>query len=114
MTLSDIQKQLGTPYFETDDCLIYHGDCLTFMKNIVSEVIDLTVTSPPYNIGKEYEKPLPLTDYIDWCEKWIDEIYRITKPNGSFWLNIGYVELPGKAKALPIPYLLWNKTNFYM
>lgn len=114
MTFTELKKQLGVPHFETENCAIYLGDCLDYMRKIDKEVIDLTVTSPPYNIGKEYEKPLPLNEYIDWCESWMGEIHRITSPEGSFWLNIGYLEVPDKAKALPIPYLLWNRTNFYM
>ncbi len=112
--MNDIIKKLGKPYFETENCVIYNGDCLELMKKIQHTAVDLTVTSPPYNIGKEYEEPLPVNEYIDWCEKWIDEIHRITKDNGTFWLNVGYLEMPEKVKALPIPYLLWDKTNFYM
>lgn len=112
--MNDITKILGKPYFETENCVIYNGDCLELMKKIKHTAVDLTVTSPPYNIGKEYEKPLPINDYIEWCRGWIDEIHRITKDDGTFWLNVGYLEMPEKVKALPIPYLLWDKTNFYM
>ncbi|WP_413175602.1 DNA methyltransferase [Anabaena azotica] len=48
------------------------------MAFLPDELIDLTVTSPPYNIGKEYKNTLPLDDYINWCEKWIHEVYRLT------------------------------------
>jgi len=74
----------------------------------------LTVTSPPYNIGKEYEKPRPLKDYLDWCELWIQQIHRITRPDGAFWLNLGYISLEERAKAIPIPYLLWDRVPFYL
>ena len=77
-------------------------------------VIDLTITSPPYNIGKEYEEVRELSDYIDWCERWIRLIQDATSPIGSFWLNVGYLQVPGRGKALPIPYLLWNRIEFYL
>jgi adenine-specific DNA-methyltransferase len=109
-----IKKALGEPFLEEGDCLIYKGDCLELMKKIPHETIDLTVTSPPYNIGKEYEQTMPIKEYIDWCKKWISEIYKMTKSEGSFWLNIGYLEMPDRAKALPIAYLLWDKTDFYL
>ncbi|MBF8265439.1 MAG: DNA methylase N-4/N-6 domain protein [Dehalococcoidia bacterium] len=114
INLQQIKYPLGKPYFETEDCLLYAGDCLDLIKNIKEPIIDLTITSPPYNIGKEYEKPLPLEDYLEWCKSWIKEIHRITKPQGAFWLNIGYLEIQGKAKAVPIPYLLWDKTPFFL
>src|ERR1700676_2021360 len=69
---------------------------------------------PPYNIGKEYETPLPIEEYLNWCEQWMREVYRITRPDGAFWLNVGYVEMPGRAKALPLPYLLWDRSPFYL
>jgi DNA modification methylase len=42
------------------------------------QFVDLTVTSGPYNIGKEYEKFLVLDEYLNWCEQWIAEVYRVT------------------------------------
>ena len=65
-------------------------DCLQALKKLPAEVVWLTVTSPPYNIGKAYENPMALEEYLDWCEAWVAEIYRITRPNGAFWLNLGY------------------------
>ncbi|MGQ9677200.1 MAG: DNA-methyltransferase [Chloroflexota bacterium] len=44
----------------------------------------------------------------------MNEVYRITAPNGAFWLNLGYVPVPGRATALPLPYLLWDKSPFYL
>src|SRR5207244_2741744 len=75
---------------------------------------DLTITSPPYNIGKEYEEPLPITDYVDWCRSWMMRIHELTRPGGAFWLNVGYVSGGPKAKALPLPYLLWDKSPFFL
>jgi adenine-specific DNA-methyltransferase len=75
-------------------------------------IVDITVTSPPYNIGKEYETELAIKDYLDWCEGWIRGIYRATNTNGAFWLNLGYFSLPGRARAIPISYLLWERVPF--
>jgi adenine-specific DNA-methyltransferase len=97
-----------------DNGKILLGDCLKLLKNISDESIDLTITSPPYNIGKEYEDILPIDEYIDWCIKWIKEIYRITKSNGTFWLNLGYLKIENIGTSIPIPYLLWNKIPFYL
>ncbi|MTJ17693.1 site-specific DNA-methyltransferase [Dolichospermum sp. UHCC 0406] len=114
MNFNDISKLLGKPYFQTSNCLIYNLDCLEAMKILPDESINLTVTSPPYNIGKEYENLLPLDDYINWCEKWITEVYRLTLCDGAFWLNLGYLSIKNRAKAIPISYLLWDKIPFYL
>ncbi len=108
------KKVLGKPTFATDRVAIFKRDCLEGMKQLPEGIVDLTVTSPPYNIGKSYETKRPLHDYLDWCEEWIAEIHRLTEGSGSFWLNLGYLEIPDKAKAVPIPYLLWDRTPFYM
>lgn len=110
----NIKEILGKPYYETEDCMIFNLDCISAMEKIPKQFIDLTVTSPPYNIGKEYEENMSVVEYIRWCTKWMNEIFRLTSKAGSFWLNIGYFEFKNKAKALPIAYLLWDKSPFYL
>lgn len=89
-------------------------DCLDGLRLLSRSCINLTVTSPPYNIGKEYEYPLSLDAYLKWCENWIREIHRVTLSNGAFWLNLGYLSIPERAKAIPISYLLWSHIPFYL
>ena len=108
-----IKSILGKPSFEADGVAIYNRDCLEGMKDIPEGLINTTITSPPYNIGKEYEDRIKLDDYLSWCESWIKQIHRVTSNDGTFWLNIGYLEVEGKGLAVPIPYLLWDRTPFY-
>ena len=112
--LENIRRTLGEPAYSRGSAMLYEGDCLTLLGNLDEESVVLTVTSPPYNIGKEYERAKPLPDYLDWCEEWIRGIHRVTKSNGSFWLNLGYITVPNRAKAIPIPYLLWDRVPFYL
>ena len=111
---TEVTSTLGAPYCSGDGYAIYCGDCVEALRKLPERAVALTVTSPPYNIGKEYEQPLPLDEYLQWSEKWMAEVYRATSSNGAFWLNIGYVEIPGEAKAIPLPYLLWNRSPFYL
>ena len=56
-------------------------------------IFNLVVTSPPYNIGKEYENQVPLSDYYDWQKRIIEKIYPRLKDNGSICWQVGnYVE----------------------
>jgi adenine-specific DNA-methyltransferase len=109
-----MKRALGTPFYEASDVLLYQMDCLEGLRRLDDALIDLTVTSPPYNIGKSYETPLLLPEYLDWCATWMREIYRLSNDHGAFWLNLGYLEVPGKARAIPIPYLLWDRSPFYL
>jgi len=105
---------LGVPFYENDGVAIYNLDCIEAMRRIEDNTVNLTVTSPPYNIGKEYESSLAMSEYLHWCTEWMAQIYRVTSKEGSFWLNIGYFEVENKGLAVPIAYLLWDKSEFYL
>ena len=108
-----VRSILGEPYYETDGVLLYHGDCADLLAALPDESVDLTVTSPPYNIGKEYEQPVTLeTSRV--VHKWMTEIHSATNSTGAFWLNLGYVPVDGKGKAVPLPYLLWDASPFFL
>jgi site-specific DNA-methyltransferase (adenine-specific) len=71
---------------------IYHGDCMDGMRTFLDETIDIVVTSPPYNLSikySSYKDDQKREAYLAWCLQWAEEIKRILKPNGSFFLNIG-------------------------
>ncbi len=114
MKLNEIVNTLGQPDHWGENWAIYNGDCLKFLPMLPEGSLPLTVTSPPYNIGKPYEFVRDVGTYIDWCAEWIALIHRATMSNGAFWLNLGYLPLPGRAKALPIPYLLWDRVPFFL
>jgi adenine-specific DNA-methyltransferase len=42
------------------------------------------------------------------------QVHRLTQNAGSFWLNLGYVAIPGRAKAIPLPYLIWQQSSFFL
>ena len=113
-TIDEIQSVLGKPAFSSHGVMLFHADALEAMECLPRGIIDLVVTSPPYNIGKEYETAMPLADYIDWSEKWIHQVYRLCKSHGTLWLNLGYTEVPDRGRAVPITYLLWDRIPFYL
>src|SRR5262245_56510485 len=114
MDFAAIIEALGSPYWLDRHVALYHGDALTLLAKLPAEAVALTVTSPPYNIGKEYEEALPLEEYVAWSADWIAGVHRATAPHGAFWLNLGYVSKPGRAKAIPLPYLLWQQVPFFL
>ena len=67
-------------------------DCIPGMARLADESVDLVVTSPPYNLGISYGKYSDRQDrgsYLGWCGEWAEQIRRVLKSNGSFFLNIG-------------------------
>jgi len=68
------------------------GDCVSGMSQLPDGCIDITVTSPPYNLGIKYGKYSDKEDreiYLEWCRSWATEIRRVSKSQGSLFLNIG-------------------------
>jgi adenine-specific DNA-methyltransferase len=117
MAFETAREALGDPFNTADnsECLIYNMDCVVGMQRLVDSgvKVHLLVTSPPYNIGKSYEENMPLGDYVEWCSKWLGIVGNLVSDKGAFWLNLGYNCVPGKAKALPLSYLLWDKVPMF-
>lgn len=113
-SLEHLCDLLGKPYFEADNVVIFNADTTNLMALLPPDSINLIVTSPPYNIGKEYETVMDIQKYVEWTKAWTKGIPRVLTRSGAFWLNLGYVKFDDKAKALPLPYLLWDKIDLHL
>lgn len=76
-------------YDEKNRVTLHLGDCVGMLKSIPAEAADLVVTSPPYNLGKEYERRIDLDEYIGQQKKVIEESVRVLKPSGSICWQVG-------------------------
>lgn len=66
-------------------------------------IFDLVVTSPPYDIGKSYEKRMPLNEYVEWQRRIIKKIYPRLKETGSICWEVGnYISKDGSIFPLDI------------
>lgn len=65
------------------------SEAKNFLTTIPDQSIMLTVTSPPYNIGKEYETHLTLEEYLLKQEQVIKEVVRVTHEQGSICWQVG-------------------------
>lgn len=68
---------------------IYQGKCEDRLSAIPDESVHLVLTSPPYNIGKEYEEVNSLEKYLEWQSSVIKECHRILTPSGSICWQAG-------------------------
>lgn len=90
-----------------------NGDTLKIMKLLPDESIHLTFTSPPYYNARDYSIYNSYKDYLNFMEKSIKEIHRITKEGRFFIINTSPIIIPrvGRNYAstrYPIPYDLHN------
>lgn len=72
---------------------IYQEDCLHFMKKIIRNgvSVDVIVTSPPYNINKNYRSYVDKkerNEYLSWLSEIASTSYNILKNEASFFLNV--------------------------
>jgi adenine-specific DNA-methyltransferase len=73
--------------------VVYNGTCMDVLKAIPDASMQLVVTSPPYNLGKEYESRTGLQKYVEDQSKVIRECFRVLKDKGSICWQIGnYVD----------------------
>lgn len=87
------------------DCVLYQGDCLELLKKVPDGFAKLVVTSPPYNIGKEYETRLDLDEYLSQQKRIIEESVRILKDDGSICWQVGnYVN---NGEIIPLDIVLY-------
>ncbi len=85
--------------------VVVPSDCLGFLRTIADETFQLVVTSPPYNIGKEYEKRLKLGAYIEQQADVIRECVRCLSPRGSICWQVGnYVD---RGAIVPLDTILY-------
>lgn len=65
------------------------GDVLDYLGQIRSESVQLVVTSPPYNVGKVYERRTTYDKYLAWQTEVIAELVRTLAPGGSICWQVG-------------------------
>ena len=92
--LKVIRKVNQIPQVTTDDNVIFGLDVEKVIDALPEKpIFDLIVTSPPYNIGKEYEKKVSLEKYMEWQERILRKMYLRLKDTGSICWQVGnYVD----------------------
>lgn len=80
------------------------GDTSKVIKTFEDEKFDLVITSPPYNIGKEYETKQSIEKYLEDQEEIIKELIRVTSNNGSICWQVGNYINKGEVFPLDIFY----------
>jgi site-specific DNA-methyltransferase (adenine-specific) len=69
------------------------------MDELPDKSVHLVVTSPPYNVGKEYDANMTLFEYRDFLRRVMNEAYRVLVPGGRLCINIANV---GRRPYLPL------------
>ena len=84
--------------------VVVHGHALKIAKTLPTSFATLVVTSPPYNVGMEYECKRNFQDYLAAQEPLISELWRILKSNGSICWQVGNFVHDGEVFPLDVYY----------
>ncbi len=87
MAVSNSPTSAPPPTLPLDSIAL--GDTLAYMRGLPDECVDLVVSSPPYNLGKEYESKRALHVYLEEQRTVLRECVRLLKPNGSIFWQVG-------------------------
>ena len=69
---------------------LHQGDCTEILPSLEKELVDLIITSPPYNVSKEYEIKLSEQEYKDFITKTLNGCYHVLKPDGRICINVPF------------------------
>ena len=71
---------------------VINMDCIEGMAALPQGCVDVIVTSPPYNIGKEYRAyndNRPRREFLSWLGSVFAECHRVLRDDGALFLNVG-------------------------
>jgi site-specific DNA-methyltransferase (adenine-specific) len=72
---------------------IINGDCIEEMNKLPESSVDLIVTSPPYNVGIDYDSHddrMSMEDYWRFTKEWLSAAFHTLKDDGRIAVNIPY------------------------
>ena len=93
---SDLNVQIPEPNGWTNK--IYQ-ESSTCMKDIPDNSVALAFTSPPYNVGKDYDDDMEFEEYLDLIRDVGQEVYRVLRPGGRYVINIANL---GRKPYIPL------------
>ncbi|OGD98544.1 DNA methylase N-4 [Candidatus Curtissbacteria bacterium RIFCSPLOWO2_01_FULL_38_11b] len=93
-------------YFKDQDFVLFQGDSINYLKKLPEDSIDMIFADPPYNLsnggftvhaGKrvsvnkgKWDESQGIEEDFEFHARWINECYRVLKPNGTIWISGTY------------------------
>jgi len=105
---------------------IYNMDCLEGMRQLPDGQINCIITSPPYNVGLQYNEYVdnkPYDDYLKWIRDIFTESYRVLSVDGRMCVNVGdskngsipthsdFIQMAKEIGFHILTIIIWNKNN---
>lgn len=104
LPLFRLPKPIESHFSPNADIVLYSGDVGEFVAQIPDNSVSLIFTSPPYNLGKEYEDRVSIERYLKVQAQVIAQLYRVLRPDGSLCWQVGNFVEDGEVYPLDILY----------
>lgn len=82
-------RKMSRTFSKDEWAVLRPGSCLELLQTIPDKSVQLVVTSPPYNLGKEYEKKIDVNAYVEQQAEVIADCVRILSDAGSICWQVG-------------------------
>jgi len=96
---------------------LWQGDAIEWLSTLDTDSVDLVIADPPYNIKKaEWDNFASGQAYVEWSLTWIEQVSRILKPTGSFYICgfseiLADIKLPASRFFKGCRWLIWHYKN---
>jgi len=91
--------------------VLHCGDTLNFLETVPNDTVKLIITSPPYNLGKEYENKTAIESYLEIQDQVIKQLVSKLRPDGSICWQVGnFVE---NSEVFPLDTLYYSHFKKY-
>ena len=97
-------KPIETAYRPDAEIVLVHGDVGEFIAQVPDSSVNLIVTSPPYNLGKEYENRVAIEQYLKAQVQVIRQLCRVLREDGSICWEVGNFVEDGEVYPLDMLY----------
>lgn len=115
LSLFESSKKIESRFSLDADIVLYHGDVRDFVAAIPDNTVSLVITSPPYNLGKDYEDRVSIAKYLDTQAEIIAQLYRVLKSDGSLCWQVGNFVEDGEVYPLDILYYgIFKKLGLFL
>lgn len=94
--LDDVGELADAPANVLDSVFVQSSES---MEQLPDNCVALMVTSPPYNVGKDYDEDLDLDEYLGLLDRVFTETYRVIEPGGRVAVNVANL---GRKPYLPL------------
>lgn len=115
LSLFEHPKEVKSHFGPSADVVLYQGDVNEFISTIPDHTISLIITSPPYNLGKDYEDRVAIEKYLETQSQLIEQLYRVLTQDGSICWQVGNFVQNGEVFPLDILYYpLFKRHNLFL